>query len=160
MLPGREEKGGGKRSKQSWRKDCELYCTLWIGYKSWLQELLKWRNSYLLTLRSNLQSPSVSAMIYVTQSRQDWAQHNETDAHRNFSRFEMGSKPQFSGCVHGHEAVPKEGLRSGSRCVLEKAGGGCCFPMTSACWWAPEGAVARLFSLRDALTRSRQQRKG
>lgn len=36
-----------------------------------LQELLKWRNSYLLTLRSNLQSPSVSGMIYVVQTHQD-----------------------------------------------------------------------------------------
>jgi len=69
---GKRERGG-KRSKQSWKNEHELYCAPSIGCKSCLQELLKWRNSYLLTLRSDLQSPNVIVVIYVTQSRQDSA---------------------------------------------------------------------------------------
>lgn len=114
MLPGREKKGGGKRSKRSWRKDCELYCTLWIGYKSWLQELLRWRNSYLLTLRSNLQSPSGRGMIYVLQSHQDWApvkqMHTDTCS---VSHGEQTPSPRL--CCMAMRWWPEEGLRSGSR---------------------------------------------
>lgn len=73
MVLGRKKRGGGKRSKQNWKNERELYCALCIGYKSCLEELLKWRNSYLLTLSSSVQSPNVSVMIYVIQSRQDLA---------------------------------------------------------------------------------------
>lgn len=81
MVLWRKKKGGGK-SKWSWKNEPELYCAVCVGCKSCLQELLKWRNSYLLTLRSSLQSPNVSTMIYVTQSWQDSAWCNKIGACR------------------------------------------------------------------------------
>lgn len=128
MLPGREKKGGGKSSKQSWRNDCELYYTLWIGYKSWLQELLKWRNSYLLTpIQSAKPRCQCDDLCDAKPSGLSPAEQNRCTQKLVLS-FKWGPSPRSLSVLHGHGVVPKVGLSSGSRCAWKRQEEDAAFP--------------------------------
>lgn len=159
MLPGREKKGGGKSSKQSWRNDCELYYTLWIGYKSWLQELLKWRNSYLLTpIQSAKPQCQCDDLCDAKPSGLSPAERNRCTQKLVLS-FKWGPSPRSLSVFHGHGVVPKVGLSSGSRCAWKRQEEDAAFPWPLLADELQRELWLAFFLLRDALTGSRQQRK-